>query len=178
MSQAASIKVTHFGVSPWEINALRGILEKRFKWSEEIIETDYEKRFVSFLKIPFPISYNEEFFQWFEYKRWDSLKFLLKEMKRRRSNNKAIKIDISFQGEPTIRFIADVDDDQGFKTSVEKIDFILELIPYHLDPNKVPDNITEAMYDFDVESMRWRLKTIFSENKKYLFFNNNWNLST
>ena len=44
-------------------------------------------------------------------------------MKRRRSNNKAIKIDISFQGEPTIRFIADVDDDQGFKTSVEKIDF-------------------------------------------------------
>ena len=178
MSQAATIKVTHFGISPWEINALRGIVEKRFKWTEEIIETDYEKRFVSFLKIPFPIPFNEEFFHWFEYKRWDSLKFLLKEMKRRRSNNKAIKIEISFQGEPSIHFISDVDDDQGFKASVEKIDFLLELIPYHLDPDKVPKNITDAMYYFDVDNLRWRLKTVFSENRKYVFLNNNWSLST
>ena len=178
MSQAATIKVIHYGVSPWEINALRGIVEKRFKWTEELIETDYEERFVSFLKIPFPLPFNEEFFHWFEYKRWDSLKFLLKEMKRRRSNNKAIKIDISFEGNPSIRFILDVDDDQGFKTSVEKIDFILELIPYHFDPNKIPKNITEAEYGFDVESMRWRLKTVFSKDKKYVFSNSNWNLST
>ena len=178
MSQAATIKVTHYGISPWEINALRGILEKRFMWTEELIETDYEERFVSFLKIPFPISFNEEFFHWFEFKRWDSLKFLLKEMKRRRSNNKAMKIDISFQGKPSINFILDVDDDQGFKTSVEKIDFILELIPYHFEAKKVPDNITNAVYKFDVESMRWRQKTLFSENKKYEFLNGEWKLIT
>ncbi|MDH3822820.1 MAG: hypothetical protein OES19_03675, partial [Nitrosopumilus sp.] len=112
--------------------------------------------------------------QWFDFKRWEKIKDIFKEMKRRRGSGNAIKIKINFSGNPRIIFIIDIEDKQWFDNAIEKIDFVLELLPYHLDPQKIPSEISEIMYKFDSESIRWRLDTASSENKKYTFRGDSW----
>jgi len=102
----------------------------------------------------------------------------LKEMKRRRGKGKAIKIDISFTGNPNIRFIIDLDDSHSFNNAVEKIDFVLELLQYHLDPEKLPQNVTEVIYNFDIETARWKLNTAQSDGKKFVLGKNGWEILT
>ena len=53
--------------------------------------------------------------------------------------------------------------------------FIIELLPYHLDPEKLPSDILEISYKFDPQTARWRLNTAKSENKKYTFTGDQWN---
>ena len=82
--QIKPLFIKHYGVSPWEINVIRSILDKRFQTEDEEIENTYEEKFVSHLEISFPYSFNSEFFKWFDFKEWDKLKGVFKEMKRRR----------------------------------------------------------------------------------------------
>ena len=48
-----------------------------------------------------PLAFNEAFFQWFDFKRWEKIKGVFKEMKRRRGTGNALKIKINFSGNPT-----------------------------------------------------------------------------
>ena len=41
----------HYGISPWEINVITSILDKRFKTEDEEIENTYDDKFVSHLEI-------------------------------------------------------------------------------------------------------------------------------
>jgi hypothetical protein len=61
---------------------------------------------------------------------------------------------------------------------VDKIDFVLELLPYHFDPEKLPSGISEIMYKFDPKSARWRPNATSSENKKYTFSVDSWKVIT
>ena len=88
------------------------------------IERDYDSKYVSMINMPIPYSFNGEFFKWFEYREWEKVKGIFKEMKRRRGDGKAIQINLSFAGEPLIRFMVNADKGQWFRTSVEKIDFV------------------------------------------------------
>ena len=99
------IILKHYGISPWEVNVVTSILEKKFFIEHDELENDFSDKFVSLIEIPFPYAFNVEFFKWFEYKEWDRLKGIFKEMKRRRGDGKAIKLDLSFSGKPTIRFL-------------------------------------------------------------------------
>ncbi|MEM3025878.1 MAG: hypothetical protein QXY25_08900, partial [Candidatus Nitrosotenuis sp.] len=99
--------VDYFGVSPWEIEVVYELFAERFKVVQNQLE-EPDPDFVSVLNLSIPLEFNEEFFKWFEYRRWDKVKFLLKEMKRRRGDNKALKIDINFVGMPKIGFSLDV----------------------------------------------------------------------
>ena len=99
-------------------------------------------------------------------------------MKRRRGDGKAIKINLSFAGDPLIRFIVDSDEGQWFRTSVEKIDFVLELLQYHLDPKKLPENVTEVIYNFDINAVKWRMTTVVSDGKEFLNSEDGWKLIT
>ena len=95
MSQESQkIILNHYGISPWEINVITSILDKKFFVEYDETENDFTDKFVSFINIPFPYAFNSEFFKWFEYKEWDRLKGIFKEMKRRRGDGKAIKLDI------------------------------------------------------------------------------------
>jgi len=163
----------YYGISPWEIEVLYGFLNSHFTVIQDEIEPD-DKDFVSFLEIEIPLTFNEAFFQWFDFRRWEKVKSIIKEMKRRRGSGNAIKIKINFSGNPRIIFIIDAADRQWFNNAVEKIDFVLELLPYHLDPKKLPLGILEIMYKFDSKSIRWRLDTASSENKKYAFKEESW----
>lgn len=177
MPESLSTTLQYYGISPWEIEVLYGFLNSHFTIIQDEIEPNDED-FVSSLDIEIPLAFNQAFFQWFDYKRWGKVKAIFKEMKRRRGIGNALKIKISFSGSPRIIFIVDSEDKQWFDNAVEKIDFVLELLPYHLDPEKLPSEISEITYRFDVESVRWRLSTSLSENKKYSFKGDSWKETT
>ena len=174
MSEKLITNLTYYGISPWEMEIVYTNLNERFEVKQKEIDSD-DPDFVSYLRILFPLSFNDAFFKWFEFRRWDKIKFLFKEMKRRRRNTKGIKIEIIFTGKPTIIFVIDTEDRQWFNTAVEKTDFVLELLPYHLDPKKLPENVTDVIYSFDTETVRWKINTAMVDGKKFVFENNVWN---
>jgi hypothetical protein len=163
----------YYGISPWEIEVIYGFLNSHFTIIQDEIEQN-DERFVSFLDIDIPLQFNEAFFQWVGFKRWEKIKAVFKEMKRRRGSGNALKIRINFSGNPKIVFSIDIDDKQWFDNALEKIDFVLELLPYHLDSKKIPSEISEIVYKFDSDSIRWRLNTASSEKKKYVFQGDVW----
>jgi len=168
------IYLQYYGISPWEIEVIYGYLNSRFSIIQEEIEAN-DDNFVSFLNLDIPLAFNEEFFKWFDFRRWEKMKAVFKEMKRRRGTGNALKIIINFLGKPKIVFVLDTEDRQWYDNAIEKIDFVLELLPYHLDPEKLPSDVLEIVYKFDPESIRWRLNTATSENKRYVFRGDIWN---
>lgn len=177
MSQNLETSLKYYGISPWEIEVIYGFLNARFNITQEEIEPNDENH-VSFLDINIPVAFSEEFFEWFEYKRWEKVKDVFKEMKRRRGSGNAIKIQLNFSGTPKIIFILDIEDKQWYNNAVEKIDFVLELIPYHLNPEKLPSEIVEITYKFDTKSIRWRLNSAKSNDRKYVFRGDIWRAIT
>lgn len=177
INENLQISLKYYGVSPWEIEVIYGYLNSRFSIIQEEIETN-DDDFVSFLNLDIPLTFNEEFFKWFDYRRWEKMKGVFKEMKRRRGTGNALKININFLGNPKIIFVLDTEDKLWYDNAVEKIDFVLELLPYHLDPEKLPSDVLEIIYKFDPGSARWRLNTATSENKKYNFSGDRWNVIT
>ncbi|MDH3313316.1 MAG: hypothetical protein OEM28_09265 [Nitrosopumilus sp.] len=173
MPDGLKTTLTYYGISPWEIEVLYGFLNSHFTIIQEEIEQD-NSDFVSSLDMEIPLAFNEEFFQWFDFRRWEKVKAVFKEMKRRRGSGNALKVKINFAGNPRIIFSVDVEDKQWFDNAIEKIDFVLELLPHHLDPQKLPSEISEIIYKFDSKSIRWRLDTASSENKKYTFSGSAW----
>ncbi len=173
MPESLKTTLRYYGISPWEIEVLYGFLNSHFTVIQDEIEPN-DKDFMSFLEMEIPLQFNEAFFQWFDFKRWEKVKGIFKEMKRRRGSRNAIKIKINFSGKPRIIFTVDIDDRQWFNNAMEKIDFVLELLPYHLDPKKLPSDFSEIMYKFDSKSVRWRLNTVSSEKKKYTFKEDSW----
>jgi len=165
----------YYGISPWEIEVMYSYLNPRFVISQEEIEPEDEE-FVSFLDWYIPLDFNEEFFKWFEFKRWEQIKAVFKEMKRRRGSGNAIKIKINFLGNPKITFVLDTEEKQWYDNSIEKIDFVLELLPYHLNPEKIPSDVSELIYKFDPKAIRWRLNFAISNEKKYVFNGDKWSL--
>ncbi len=171
------ISLQYYGISPWEIEVIYGYLNSRFSIIQEEIEAN-DDNFVSFLNLDIPLAFNEEFFKWFDFRRWEKMKAIFKEMKRRRGTGNALKIIINFLGKPKITFVVDTEDKQWYDNAIEKIDFVLELLPYHLDPERLPSDVLEIVYKFDPESIRWRLNTATSENKRYVFRGDSWNATT
>ena len=165
----ADLEVTmqYYGISPWEIEVLYGFLNSHFEIIQDEIDVNDED-FVSFLDVNIPLTFNDEFFKWFEFKRWDKVKAVFKEMKRRRGSGNALKIQINFSGNPKIVFTIDSVDKQWFDNAIEKIDSVLELLPYHLDPQKVPQGVSEFVYKFNAESARWKLFNAKSDSKNFI----------
>ena len=145
------------GVSPWELEVVHGYLSSRFRVRQEAVpDEDADPDVVSMLSVSFPLAFTEQFFEWFDYRRWEKLKALFREMKRRRGSKRALRVSISFAGEPSIRFVADSADRQLFDNSIEKIDFVLELLPYHLNPASLPRGTAAVTYRFDERARKWR----------------------
>ena len=113
-------------------------------------ETEQNKEnFVSALTIDIPLSFSEEFFKWFGFKTWEKVKSIIKEMKRRRGNGHAIIAEILFTGEPNVRFVTDLNENHDFNSAVEKIDFVVELLPYHLNNSNIPNDPSEVLYKYE-----------------------------
>ena len=167
-------ELDYYGISPWEVEVIYGLLSERFQIQQnEIVEQDPE--FVSVLNLTIPLAFNEEFFKWFEYQRWDKIKYIFKEMKRRRGKNNALKIDINFAGAPKITFSLDVEQKDSFDNALEKLDFVIELLSFHMNFENVED-VSKVIYKFDVDTRKWKMHTIFANNKKFVLVNNSWKM--
>ena len=176
----------YYGISPWEIEVLYGIFNDKFMVTQEETEQT-DPNFVSVIIITIPVQFSEEFFKWFEFKRWEKIKSIIKEMKRRRGRGNAIKIEINFTGEliiwskkskQNIRFVIDLNEKHFFDSAIEKIDNVVELLQYHLDGNDIPRNISEVIYKFDTDQSRWKLNTVTSDGKKFVSTEKGWKIFT
>ena len=68
----------YYGVSPWEIEVVYGLLNSKFQVNQEEIN-EPDPNFVSVLTISIPVQFSEEFFKWFEFRAWEKTKAILKE---------------------------------------------------------------------------------------------------
>ena len=177
VDKSLQTNLRYYGISPWEIEVLYGILNDKFMVvQEETEQTD--PNFVSVIIITIPVQFSEEFFKWFEFKRWEKIKSIIKEMKRRRGRGNAIKIEINFTGELNIRFVIDLNENHFFDSAIEKIDNVVELLQYHLGGNDIPRNISDLIYKFDTDPGRWKLNMITANDKKFISTEKGWKIFT
>lgn len=167
----AEVTFRYWGISPWEIEVMYGYFSSRFDVIQEETEQE-DPRFASRLAIYIPVAFSEEFFEWFDYRRWEKVKALFKEMKRRRGSGNAISVEVSFRGNRSIVFHMDSEDKQWFDNSVEKMDFVLELLPYHTE--KLPPATHTVEYAFDARTVRWRLHAAHAGGRAYRFRGDGW----
>jgi len=178
-----TVRLAYYGISPWEIEVIYGLFSGKFRIQQEETEQNKEN-FVSALTIDIPLSFSEEFFKWFEFKAWERVKSIIKEMKRRRGKGNAIVVEIIFTGEPNVRFVTDLNENHDFNSAIEKIDFVVELLPYHLNDSNIPSDPSEVLYKYDIESGKWKLNQVWTgsdgsaEQKKFVLTKNRWNLVT
>ena len=173
-----TVALSYYGISPWEIEVIYDLFNGKFKIHQEETEQNKEN-FVSALTIKIPLPFSEEFFKWFEFKVWERVKSIIKEMKRRRGKGHAIVIDIFFAGRPNVRFVIDLEENHNFNSAIEKIDFVVELLPYHLNDNEIPNDPSEVSYKYDIESGKWKLSQVMTiGQKKFVFTENRWKIVT
>jgi len=178
-----TVRLAYYGISPWEIEVIYGLFSGKFRIQQE--ETEQNKEiFVSALTIDIPLSFSEEFFKWFEFRAWERVKSIIKEMKRRRGKGNAIVVEIIFTGEPNVRFVTDLNENHDFNSAIEKIDFVVELLPYHLNDSNIPSDPSEVLYIYDIESGKWKLNQVWTGfdgsagRKKFIFTKKGWNVVT
>ena len=175
MSSKLVASLKYYGISPWELEVLYGLLNGMFRVEEHPDPQQYED-YPTMLDIALPLAFNEAFFKRFGISRWDKVKGLLKELKRRRGSGRTLRIFIRFFGSPNIIFIVDLLENSWFNTAIDKIDFVLELLPFQLDPRKIPQNIIDVIYEFDETTGKWNLHTEDSQHT-YVFSQNEWKLT-
>ena len=167
----------YYGISPWEIEVVYNLFNGKFEVIQEEIEQN-EVNFVSGLTIIIPLPFSEEFFKWFEFRDWEKVKHIIKEMKRRRGKGNAIIVEILFTGDPNVRFVADLSENHNFNSAIEKIDSVVELLPYHLNDNNIPNHLSEVLYKYDIETGKWKLNSILADQKKIILTKKGWKVVT
>lgn len=164
-----------YGISPWELEVLYSTLHNMFDVKEDP-NAEQDEEYTTMMDITFPLAFDDSFFKQFGAPRWDKAKGIIKEMKRRRGGGNSLRVYIRFSGNPGIVFTIDLGDRHSFDTAMDKIDFVLELLPYHLDPKKIPPDITRVLYNFDDATGRWNISSD-SENRTYHFVQNEWKIT-
>lgn len=150
-----------FGISPWEIQIAHEYFGKVFEIEESAIESPTSNS-QSYVRIVLPVLFSDEFFRWFGFKNWEKIKFLFKEMKRRRGGRgRGILIRLEFDADPHVSFIIDSESGSEFGNSVEKLDYVLEVIDNHL--KDLPTQ-TSLVYRFSKTTHRWTPFTSEQEN--------------
>jgi hypothetical protein len=173
----STVRLGYYGISPWEIEVIHNLFNGKFEIIQEEIEQT-EPNFVSELTIIIPVPFSEEFFKWFEFKAWEKVKSIIKEMKRRRGKGHAIVVEILFTGDPNVRFVTDLNENHNFNSAIEKIDFVVELLPYHLNECNIPNEPSEVVYKYDVESGRWIFNLVLAGQKKFIPTKKGWKVVT
>ena len=172
-----TVSLRYYGISPWEIEVIYNLFNGKFSITQEETEQNKES-FVSALTIDIPLQFSEEFFKWFEFKAWERVKSIIKEMKRRRGKGNAIVVEILFVGKPNVRFVIDLNENHNFNSAVEKIDFVVELLPYHLNDSNIPNELSEVVYKYDIGSGRWRFNLVLAGQKKFIPTEKGWKVVT
>ncbi len=145
-------KVEYCGVSPWEVEVAHECLGAVFELDESEAGMP-EGGAAGRLRIGLPVAFGDGFFEWFGLRRWERLKALLGEMKRRRGGRAgSLEVRIDFAGEPQVSFVVDSADRGLFANSLEKIDYVPETMPHHLAGRPAGGPL---VYRFGAHTRRW-----------------------
>jgi len=193
-----TVSLRYYGISPWEIEVIYNLFNEKFEVIQDVTErneyfkgwnAESREEFVSALTITIPLPFSEEFFKWFGFKAWEKVKSIIKEMKRRRGNRKAIWVEILFENEewnekitepgespilsdkderlpdyPHVKFVIDSSENHIFNSAIEKIDVMVELLPYHLNHSKIKNWCKPMIvdYTYDVGYSKWYVSHVLS----------------
>lgn len=121
-----------------------------------------ESEYVSLLNIEFPVAYDEYFFESFGFDNWQKIKYVFKEMKRRRGR-KRFKITLSFCGISTdinSKLVFSLTSEIGpqFEYAIEKIEHIIDTI--HIEIKNLESKRQSMSYTYDAIAMKWVLVDI------------------
>ncbi|MDW0166420.1 MAG: hypothetical protein QOK84_02165 [Nitrososphaeraceae archaeon] len=150
------INLEYYGVSPYELEAIYNTLSKFSGVCEKKLE---DSEYLSLLNIEFPVPYDDYFFQSFSFDNWQKIKYIFKEMKRRRGR-KDFKIILSFSGISTdtnTRLIFSLTSDIGpqFEYALEKLGHMADSV--HTQVKNLETNRQVMAYTYDVITMKWVL---------------------
>jgi hypothetical protein len=167
----------HYGISPWEIEVIYDTLSRCFEVEEKQVSPD-DPQYVSMVEISFPVPYNETFFQQeFTIDNWYKIKGVIKDVKKRRGR-KGIKAFIKFAGfgnnnrKIGIVFPLHSKSDRQFEMGIEKIEYLVDIVPVQLQ--LIPKGAEEIWYLYDEASSKWSPSVAKTSNINYLFKNNEW----
>jgi len=148
-------KLEYYGVSPYELEALYSSLA-RFSGVDEIKLDDSE--YLSLLNIEFPVPYDDNFFQSFGFDNWQRIKYIFKEMKRRRGK-KDFKLSLSFSGsiDSDSKLVFSLTGDIGaqFEHALEKIAHMVDSI--NMNIKNLETNRQVMSFTYDPVIMKWVL---------------------
>jgi ubiquinone/menaquinone biosynthesis C-methylase UbiE len=155
------IKLEYFGISPFETEVIYNTLSKFLLVDEGNILVE-DSEYASLLNIEFPVAYDEYFFQSFGFDNWQKIKYVLKEMKRRRGR-KRFKITLSFCGISTdinSKLVFSLTSEIGpqFEHAIEKIEHIIDTI--HIEIKNLESKRQSMSYTYDDIAMKWVLADI------------------
>jgi hypothetical protein len=164
----------HYGISPWEIEVIYDTLRRSFGVEEKQLQPD-DPQYVSMIEIRFPVSYGESFFREFTMDSWFKIKGVIKDVKRRRGR-KGLKAFVRFAGfgREGINLVFPLvsKDDRQFEMSVEKLEYLVDIVPVQLIG--VPPGAEEIWYSFDSASFRWSPALAKTTDANYFFKNGEW----
>jgi hypothetical protein len=164
----------HYGISPWEIEVIYDTLNRSFEVEEKQLQPD-DPQYVSMVEIGFPVPYSETFFQQeFAMDSWFKIKGVIKDVKKRRGR-KGIKAFIRFAGfgnnkKIGIVFPLQSKGDRQFEMGIEKIEYLVDIIPLQLQ--LIPPDAEEIWYLYDESSYKWSPSVAKTSSLNYLFKNN------
>jgi hypothetical protein len=150
-------KFYYYGLSPFEIEAIYSTLKRFFGAVEDQQIQANDASYASMIEIGFPIPFDESFFKVLTLEGWFRIKSLIKEMKRRRGK-KGIKIFLRFDGimeriNSQLLFSLLNKNDRDFEMGIEKIEYLVDIIPVQLD--KLPATAELIEYSYDESSHKW-----------------------
>lgn len=146
----------YFGLSPLEIEIIYNTLSSLFSVQEENVPPD--SNYLSFVEIQFPVSYSDSFFLLLGADRWNKIKGLLKEMKRRRGS-KGLKVSLVFCGvsaDPNLKVVFSLKSGKGlsqYDNAIEKIEYLVDTLPIQIENSLVKTERVDCVYD--ESSLKW-----------------------
>lgn len=148
-------KLEYYGVSPYELEALYGSLARFSGVDEKKLDVS---EYLSLLNIEFPVPYDDNFFQLFGFDNWQRIKYIFKEMKRRRGK-KDFRLSLTFSGsiDSNSKLVFSLTGDIGaqFEYALEKIAHMVDSI--NMKIKNVGKYGQIMSYTYDVVSMKWVL---------------------
>ncbi len=191
---SSSISFRHYGLSLGEMETIYSLLlgfshveEKQISYNDLSSYLGYQNEldnlYATLIIIEFPFTYGENFFKLFTFEKWDSLKSILKEIKRRR-NKKLTSLIMYFYGleqneDVSIIFSMNNLTKRNFEMAVEKIEYLLDIVSIQL--NTIPENSFQIIYSYDDSTFKWIpliLKAYNNKNEykilEYRYVENKW----
>lgn len=188
------ISFRHYGLSLGEMETIYSMLldiscveEEQISYNDLSsylgIKNELDNLYATLIMIEFPFMYGENFFKLFSFEKWHSLKSILKEIKRRR-NKKSTSVFMYFYGlEPyeniSIIFSMNNLTKRSFEMAIEKIEYLVDIIPIQL--NSIPENSFQIIYSYDDSNFKWIpliAKAYVNKNEKkileYHYLENKW----